>query len=315
MQTDKTSVIARKLGGRRVGRAPIRRVDEIGENFARILDERLRALLRTIVRASVADCEVRRLSRALERIPAPAMMGVVAVSGAEPKALASLSGDLVNNVVDLRLGGDPATAPRLAARPFTAIDGALCVDFVAATISAFEGSMRLDLGAEAANRMRFERFEQHASMIRIAPEHSDALALRLDLEIGEAGRRGALDLVLPLAVLDVYRAASRPAEQAPGQGDLWSAHMARAALAAPVRLDAVLERLKMSVSELEDLRPGSVIPLSPRCRGSVSLAVQGGGALAAGRLGAADGRKAVKLADPPPPELVERIRALAETEA
>jgi flagellar motor switch protein FliM len=312
------NILARKISGARVGRAPIPRVEEIGENFAKIVDEKVRPLLRTIVGAIVIDCEVRKLSRVLEDIAVPAMIGVIDVKGSKNSALINVSTDLIFHIVDLRMGGDPAQAPMPTMRSITAVDCALCTDFINAVLSAFESSMRLNLGPGLSSAMRLNHFEQHVTMVRIAPEHSDVLVLRLSLDVGEAARSGDFDLVLPLSVLDAYQAGVDPEAAGPAeeeQIDIWTARMAQAARQAPAHLRAVLHRADMSVAELSALEPGMIIPLPAGSRGHVQLTfegVDGGQPLAYGRLGAFEGRKAVKLTEPPDPALLENIRKLTE---
>ncbi len=316
MQQTEQSVLSRKLSGKRVGRAPIQGVEEIGENFAKILDEKLRGLLRTIVGAIVIDCEVRKLSRVLEDVAVPAMIGVISVANSKNSALINLNGDLIYHIVDLRMGGDPSEAPIPTARSITSVDTALCAAFVRATIEAFEGSLQLNLGPSVSRSMTLDHFEQHVTMVRIAPEHSDVLVLRLSLDIGEAARSGEFDLVLPLSVLDSYKAIGKSVAQpseAVEQSDLWSSHMAHAASNAPVNLGTVLQRLKLSVSEIQALEPGSIIPLSEAGRNGVEITFEGDGThCATGRLGTFEGRKAVKITEPPNPKLQEQIRKLAD---
>ncbi|MGG7567576.1 FliM/FliN family flagellar motor switch protein [Rhodovulum sp. DZ06] len=314
------NALARKISGARVGRAPIPRVEEIGENFAKIVDEKVRPLLRTIVGAIVIDCEVRKLSRVLEDIPVPAMIGVIKVKGSKNMALINVGTDLIFHIVDLRMGGDPAQAPMPTMRSITAIDCALCADFINAVLQAFEGSLALNLGPIPRGAMRLDHFEQHVTMVRIAPEHSDVLVLRLSLDVGEAARSGEFDLVLPLSVLDAYQAGVDPAAQAAAeakeeQGDLWTARMSKAARQAPAQLRAVLHRADMSVSELSALQPGDVIPLPEGSRGRVEIVFEKSEdqtAFAVGRLGAFEGRKAVKLTEAPDAALVENIRNLTD---
>lgn len=314
MLDESTSALRRKVAGNRVGRAPIPGIEEIGENFAKLLDERLRHLIRTISSAIVLDCEVRKLSTVLEDIPVPAMLGVIEVRDTPYRALVNIGMDLLFHVVDLRMGGDPAAAPTAIARSITAIDQGLCEDFVAAAIEAFEGSLRLNLSPGLASAMRLDHFEQHVTMVRIAPEHSDVLVVRLSLDMGEAARSGDFELVLPLAVLDSYRAAA-PSFAADGarRRDFWARHMSRAAREAPARLTAVLHRERRSLADLRGLAPGDLLPLPVTAREQVELRLDGrggpGGTLAVGRLGAVDGAKAVKLTTEPDTAATEALRA------
>ena len=313
------SAIRRKVAGNRVGRAPFRGIEEIGENFAKLLDERLRGLMRTLTSAIVIDSEVRKLSAVLEDIPVPAMIAVIDVKGSQNSALMNVGMDLIYHVVDLRMGGDPAAAPMSVARSVTAIDCALCEEFIRLALEAFEAALRVHLGPGIRAAMKLDHFEQHVTMVRIAPKHSDVLVLRLSLDMGEAARSGEFDLVLPLAVLDSYRAAA-PGKQSDNRArsDIWSRHMARAASDSPVRLRAVLHRQKLRLSELENLEPGMVIPIPRESRESVELILDGdpeSATFAQGRLGAIDGGKAVKLTQNPDSGLIEgleRMMAMAE---
>ncbi|MFT4792515.1 MAG: flagellar motor switch protein FliM [Paracoccaceae bacterium] len=312
------NVLARKISGARVGRAPIPRIEEIGEHFAMIVDEKLRPLLRTIVGAIVIDCEVRKLSRVLEDIQVPAMIAVLNVKGSKNQALINVSTDLIFHIVDLRMGGDPAQAPMPTMRSITQVDCALCSDFINAVLAAFDASMRLNLGTALNSTMKLNHFEQHVTMVRIAPEHSDVLVLRLSLDVGEAARSGNFDLVLPLSVLDAYQAGIDPnsvAAEAEQQTDIWTARMSQAARQAPARLRAIMHRADMSVADLAALQPGALIPLPAGSRGRIELSFEGGDSdrpFAIGRLGAFEGRKAVKLIESPDPELLDSIRRLTD---
>lgn len=310
MHAQEQSVIRRMVGGGRVGRAPIADVETIGEDFAKFLDEGLRGLMRTITSAIVIDCQVRRLSSVLEEIPVPAMIGVISVRDSVNQALVNVGMDLIYHVVDLRMGGDPADAPIPTARSVTAVDCGLCEDFIAAVCRAFESALELNLGTSLRGAMTLEQFEQHVTMVRIAPEHSDVLVIRISLDMGEAARSGEFDLVLPLAVLDAYRAAAPLNARGGGRSDIWSRKMAQAAADAPIRLEAVLHRLKLPLAEIEALKIGDVIPLPGECRESVEVRIEGQDAapLVFGRLGAVPGAKAVKLSEDPDPRRIAPLR-------
>lgn len=315
MLDESADALRRKVAGNRVGRAPIPGVEEIGENFAKLLDERLRHLTRTISSAIVIDCEVRKLSSVLEDIPVPAMLGVITVRESQYRALINVSMDLLFHIVDLRMGGDPAAAPAPIARSITPIDTGLCEDFVVAVIEAFEGSLRLNLSPNLASAMTLDHFEQHVTMVRIAPEHSDVLVIRLSLDMGEAARSGDFDLVLPLAVLDSYRAAAPGAARDGGRSrtDFWARHMSRAAHDAPARLTAVLHRERRPLAELHALAPGDLLPLPLAAREQVELRLDGpagglGDVFAVGRLGGVEGAKAVKVLHGPDDASVAALR-------
>lgn len=309
------NVIARKVSSAPVSRPPIPRVEVIGEDFAKLLDERLRRILKAITSSIILSCEVKKLPRVLEAIPVPAMLGVIAVKNSLASALVNISNDLLYHIVDLRMGGDSEQSPLPTARSITALDCVLARDFVEVLIQAFTAAVALNLRAPGLDWMQLRQFEQHVSMARIAPENADVLVLNAGLDIGAAARSGEFDLIIPLSVLDSFKAASAQAPQAargPDHADLWSARMIQAAREAPVPLAAVLHRLRLDIATLQSWREGQVIPLPEAARSRIELVVAGrpDQALATGRLGALEEQKAVKLAEPPAADLLENLRRL-----
>ncbi|MEL6678891.1 MAG: hypothetical protein AAFQ51_09305, partial [Pseudomonadota bacterium] len=200
------SVLTKKLSARRVGRSPIPQLPEIAADFAGKVEELLRKFLKTTTGAMVLGSEVRKLSRVMEDIPVPAMLGVIDVEGVEHQALLNINSDLVYHIVDLRMGGDPANAPAPTARSFTAIDCALCEGFVEQVMRAFTVAMENALGAPVAHSLRLSHIEQNVTQVRLASSNADVLVITLNLDIGEAARMGDCELVIPLSVLDTFRA-------------------------------------------------------------------------------------------------------------
>ncbi|MEL6233811.1 MAG: FliM/FliN family flagellar motor switch protein [Pseudomonadota bacterium] len=308
------SVISRKISGVKVSRPPIPHVEEIGEDFAKLLDERLRRVLNTMTSSIILGCEVRKLSRVLEGIPVPAMLGVVEVPGATTAALVNISNDLIYHIIDLRMGGNSETSPVPTARSITALDCALCKDFVDGLLDGFAEALRVNLEVPHIERMRMRKFEQHVNMARIAPENADVLAINVALDIGEAARSGELDLIVPLSVLDTVKAeAQRERPENTGvdtQSDIWARRMLQAARDAPLRLHAILHREHFDIGTVQDWKAGDMLMLPDTVRSRVELVLPSkiDTPLAVGRLGAREARKAIKLSDPPSADLQGALR-------
>ncbi|RMF33768.1 MAG: hypothetical protein D6754_16335 [Alphaproteobacteria bacterium] len=300
-------VLRRKISGARVSRPPIPRIEEIGEDFAKLLDDRLRRYLVTITSTIILGCEVKKLARVLEAIEVPAMLGVIEVRGAPVSALVNISNDLLYHIVDLRLGGDSEVSPVPAARSITVLDCALCASFVEVMLDAFAEALSVNLGIPGIQPMTFSKFEQHVNMARIAPENADVLVINASLDIGEAARSGEFDLIIPLSALDTFKAASsrQPKLSSKATDDLWSQRMVQAAAEAPVRMSAIIHRLHLDIAAIEAWKPGEVLPIPGSARERVELVIPGQEAtpLATGRLGAMEEMKAVKLTQPPHEEL------------
>ena len=311
------SVLNKKLRQGGVARSPLAETDLIVESFARGIEDRLRPIVKTMVTVTVDGVTVVKLAKATGRISAPAMMGVIEVEDADTPALVACDAALSNHLIDLTLGGDPASAHEPAARPFTAIDMALGRLHLDAVLQAFTHALGIGFGRPLTKVLRIRDQRQNLSQLRLAPDYIDVLTFAATVSLGEAGRTGYISLVLPLSALDAIRASIQARTQTSRErpNDLWKALMRRAAASAPVRVDAVLHRQRLSLAALETLRVGQVLEIPRQSVEEIRLTIpQPGGrtaVLATGRLGSYQESKVVKLATAPDPRVVAHIeRAL-----
>ena len=316
-----SDVLLQKVQKARVSRSPISKLDMIGDTFVRQFDDSLRELIHTITSTMVLDCEVRKLSSVLEEIPVPAMLALVDVQRSKNRVLINISNDLLFHVVDLRLGGDPAAVPIPTARSITEIDCALCSDFIGCMLDSFTDALSEVLESQTETKMTFAAFEEHATLLTIAPDNADVLVINASLDMGEAARSGDFELIIPLSILDVFKSEAKktePRTSTKGNTDLWQRHMSHVAANTKARLYSVLHRSEMHVGELQALQPGSIIPIPASSRESVALCIDSTASndvLATGQLGAFNGCKAVKLSDPPNDAFQSRLsRMLATSE-
>lgn len=316
MSVAEEGVLARKLSSRRVGRSPLPDLDLIGENFGRLLEDHLRPILKTMVGALIMDCEITKLADVVDGIPVPSMLGVVETDDTDRMALINLGSDLVYHIVDMRMGGDPTIAPQPTTRSFSSIDAQLCTDVFQAVLDAFGRAVQESLGVPLETAFRIGGHKQDINTVRIAPKSADVLLISASLDIGEAARSGDFDLIVPLSILDVLRAALLQTDVAEhvSPNDLWYQQMRRCAAEAELPLHAVLHRLEMPLAEVEALETGQVLTLPRVALAQVELVQCLGtefeASLAAGRLGRADGEKVLKLVEPPPPHVQDTLARL-----
>jgi flagellar motor switch protein FliM len=311
-------VLIRKLKSGGIARSPLPDTELIGDTFARLVEDRLRPLVKTIVGAMVVEARVTKLSEALQQVSVPAMLGVVEVEGASTEGLIGIDTDLAFHLIDLMLGGDPALAPAPTARAFTGIDMALGRMQLEALIAAFVEAVSVAFGRPLTRRIAVREQRQNVAQLRIAPDYVDVLVFSIALDLGEAARTGSFRFLLPLATLDVIRSAlqDRMVEAAERPDDLWRTNMRLAAASSPVTVDAVLYRHRLPLAELHALKPGDVLELPANAIDEVQLLIgQPGGRtalVATGRLGAFQGAKVVKLETPLDPRVRGHVsRALA----
>lgn len=305
-----------------VARSPLPDTDVVGEAFARQVEDRLRPFIKCAPDAFVHECRVVRLGEAMAEIGTPAMIGIVGLEEADSQALVAMDAVLAWHLTDLVMGGDPADPGAPVVRSFTAVDMALCRPLLAALVAAFGAALAGVLGRPVPQAFSLTGQRQGTAQVRIAPDYVDALKVRLDLTIGDGDRRGRLDLVVPLSMLDVIRAAivrQGAADARERPNDLWRTAMRRAAATAPVTLRAVIHREKMTLGAIGRLAVGTVIEIDPDAPRAVEIAIAQTGTreatLARAQLGAYRGRKVVRLSEDPDPRLREHLRrALARHE-
>ncbi|MEM6905117.1 MAG: FliM/FliN family flagellar motor switch protein [Pseudomonadota bacterium] len=309
------SVLAKKIKSGRSGRSPISQLSELGNVFVKEFDSRMQKQLSTIVESIIIDHEVRELGRVMESIALPAMLAVIEVENAKHQILVNISSDLSYHILDMLMGGDPGQAATPMARSNTDLDFALSTDAVTAITESFQAALGTVLKTAKPLEMRLNRFEPHATLLTIAPDHADVLVLKASVDIGEAARSGEFEMVVPLTILDLVKSAigAAPKPLLPATQDTWSRHMIHTAAHAQVPVHSVLHRLAMDIGELEALVPGQVIALPPAARGAVELTLCGTKPehrVAMGRLGALSQNKAIKLTEAPDPGLTGRLSGI-----
>jgi flagellar motor switch protein FliM len=315
------NVLSQKLRHGGLARSPLAETELLGETFARGVEDRIRLMVKTVIVATVGAVRVAKLADATAAVTGPAVLGLVEVEDADTPGLIALEPDLAWHLVDLTLGGDPVQAPAPLARPFTAIDMALCRLHLDAILDAFAHAIGANLGRPLTKGLTIRDLRQSLSQLRLAPDYIDVMVFGMEVALGEAGRRGRFTLVLPLSTLDVIRASiqARNAQAARDRpNDLWKTLMRRAAASAPVPVDAVLHRQSLSLAALQSLQVGQVIEIPRQAVEEIRLALPQPGArtalLAQGRLGVYLDNKVVKLTTPPDPRVVTHIeRALRPT--
>lgn len=309
------SVLSRKLSQAGVARSPLPDTDLVGETYARMVEDRLRPLVKSGISAMPLEIRVVKLMTAVQDISVPSMLGLVEVEDADTQGLLCIDTDLAYHLIDLMLGGDPAVAPVATTRTFTSIDMALCKLHLDALLAAFAAAVGSVLGRPITKRMSVGDQRQNISQLRFAPDYVDVLVFQIALDIGEAARTGNFSLLMPLATLDVIRASAQDAAAEKGErpDDLWRIQMRRAAAASPVVVDAVLHRQMFTVSEIQKLRPGDVVTIPATAPSEIALTIRQPGertaVIGSGRLGAYKDAKVIKLDAAVDPRIHQHVRA------
>lgn len=313
--------LRRKIGVSKSARPPLRDPDFVSDLFARLLEERLRDSFRGPVAVSVTGARLAKLSEALGAANAPALYGVAETPGGRLGGALTLSAPLIQRAVAAMTGAGAQSAEDPAAeRMPTAIDEALIEGFARDVIDSFERAVISGPRPENGVALHFARFARKATSLAEAPDTVDTLGFTIEIGFCDGSAPHSLVFILPLGTLDIYRAAEKAAAARPllsqlaPTGELWTSAMLAAAQTAEFRLVGVLYEMALTVGDIGELRPGSIIPLPEGDRMEVGLridrpdGVAGGSEIAAGVLGVSDGRRAVRITTPPDEAFIERLR-------
>lgn len=315
--------IRRKIGRARSKRPVLRNQKFVSDLFARLLEERLKSAFSGPFVISVTLGEVASLTDALGKAGEIALCGAAKTSAGAFGGAVTLSARTVHLLI-CAMTGAPISASAASREP-TAIDEALVSGVTADIIDCFDKAAAEAPRAAEKPALSFRSFTRKTSSLTGAPEKTDVQSFTITItpvneDGAEAEEAPELSLIIPLTVLDIYRAKrpespARPELSGPGSPEaVWADAMLAAARMAEFRLIGVLHETMMTVEALQDLSVGSVIPLPFDGRMNVSLrldsgeGVAGAAELAAGALGAADVQRAVKIETPPDERLLEELR-------
>lgn len=116
--------------------------------------------------------------------------------------------------------------------------------------------------------------------------------ITVSVQLAQTDRVGQFRILVP----DAPPTAPPPRDQ----GARWDADWPRLARNLPVRVEAILHKMPISLSRLKSLEPGTCLALPGADLGGLVLRDVAGGHVAKGRLGQVGGRRAVRLQSPEP---------------
>jgi flagellar motor switch protein FliM len=200
-----------------------------------------------------------RFSEFLETVQPTSLIAVLRIGAWNGHCLAVIDGDLAGIAVGLLLGGRTGATPQATRRGYTAIERAvverLARDQIAANLAnAFapvtEVAVALDYLANDASE----------AAIAVPP----APCLTWSVTITVEGCDGSIAFLLPYASIEPIRAQLSRAQGGQGQDvdAAWRAHLQSELPHAGMVLKAVIERRRISATEIMRWRVGSVLPLN-----------------------------------------------------
>jgi flagellar motor switch protein FliM len=251
-----------------IGRHQLQAITQLHENFARSLTQALGTYLRVIFTATLVSAEHLFYREFMERMPEITYLASCKLEPMGVHAALQLDLKVAFPIVDLLLGGQGTTIT--ATREITEIEQQI-VESVARIVCRELGeawrAVELEVG--------FEKRIDVADAQRLMSPDEKVLSLSFEVAVLEV--RGGLNLAVPVSLshallrkISVDWSDSRPRGPAG-----WRDRLQRRLLECRFPVELGVDGLNVSVGELSQMEPGTVLPLGKSAAQPASLLVAG----------------------------------------
>jgi flagellar motor switch protein FliM len=261
------------------------------DRLVRVLTTSLRNFTSDNVEVSLDNISSVRFGDYLNSIPLPAILAVFRAEELDNYGLLTVDSSLIYSIVDVLLGGRRGTAAmRVEGRPYTTIERMLVKRLLELVLQD------LGMAFDPVARVKFslDRLEINPRFAAIARPANAAVLVKLRVDMEDRG--GRVELLLPYATLEPIRELLLQMFMGEkfGRDSIWEGHLATELWRTNVELEAVLDELPMSLSEVMSLEVGQTLLLNVGPEARIELRC-GGVGLLGGRMGRIGHQVAVRV--------------------
>ncbi len=212
---------------------------------------------------------------------------IVLLEGPEGHAGAmTLDFALVSGLVEAQTMGRISPQKPEDRKP-TRTDAAMIAPLVDDTLTRFEALLEENGGSDLPAGFRFGVMFENVRMLSLALKATDFHVIRFSADLNGV-REGEAVILLPVFD-DIAEAMTREDSQSAGGA------LGAQVMQVPAELDAVLFRMRMPFSKLNELAVGDVLPIPREALDETQLVVSGQNRIALSKLGQMNGLRAVRL--------------------
>jgi flagellar motor switch protein FliM len=233
-----------------------------------------------------------------------AMPAVFRMEEWDGEGLVVLDSPLVDAAIETFLGGGRVGARPPEPRPHTPADRAVAGRLIRLIIEQLGQAFVAADHARAPVTARLVRVESKPQLVAIDRDDGNAAVATFEVVLGPNDQRGGFEIVLPYATLEPVRTAllkphGGERRRAERRGQRRQLTMMPATT---ITLHAVVDRLRVSVSDIASWEVGAVVRLDADSEQPIAIYGQQDGKgigprLFTGHLGAARGRRAIRILD------------------
>jgi flagellar motor switch protein FliM len=276
-------------------------LDIVFDRLVRLMSTSLRNLTSDNVEISLDHISSVRFGDYLNSIPLPAMLTIFNAEEWDDHGLMVVDSALIYAIVDVLLGGRRGTsALRVEGRPYTTIETKLIERMAHVVLN--------DLSAAfdplSPVSFRLERIETNPRFATITQSNNAGVLVRLRIDMGD--RSGRIEIMIPYATLEPIRELLLQMFMGEkfGRDVIWETHLTRELYQTDIHLSAILGETTVSLDELVNWKPGSVVMLNTRPEDLIEMRV-GDHAMFMAQIGQKKDQIAVSIEEYIEPEQVE----------
>jgi flagellar motor switch protein FliM len=263
-------------------------VDRLNERMVRRLRDVIEPFARAKPKLSVDPAIVRGFADWQAEQPEFTSLSLYGMKPMKGAILVAIDPDFVSRMVDVFYGGSGVTAARRT-REFTATEESLLARFAEALVAALA-----DVWSEVVPvRPQLRSRETNLSFASLG-KADEPVAISRFTVTAWPGQASVIDIIYPVSALRSVeqQLAAKSSDDASVRSSEWRERLGAAVGEVRIEARTVLARPELPLSELMQLQPGDVIPVSLPAH--VPLLV-GGRRIALGTVGEHEGRAALKI--------------------
>ena len=261
------------------------------DRLVRLMTVSLRNFTSDNVEVSLDNISSIRFGDYLNSIPLPAILAVFKAREWDNFGLFAIESNLIYSVVDVLLGGRRGTQlMRIEGRPYTTIELALVERMVEVIVKDLEAAFE----PLSKVSMELDRLETNPRFAAITKAQNAAILVRLRIDMEDRG--GRIEMLMPYATIEPIRELLLQMFMGErfGRDAIWEGHLATELWSTTVRMDAVLDELKLPLREVMNFHVGQTLILNQAPNAPVEIRC-GNIKLSEGKLGRVEEHVAVRL--------------------
>jgi flagellar motor switch protein FliM len=266
-------------------------LDIVFDRLARLMSTSLRNLTSDNVEISLDHISSVRFGDYINSIPLPAMLSIFKAEEWDDYGLLVVDSALIYTLVDVLLGGRRgASALRVEGRPYTTIETKLIERLVHVVLndlsSAFDPLSPVSF--------RLDRIETNPRFAAITQSNNAGVLVRLRIDMGD--RSGRVEIMIPYATLEPVRELLLQMFMGEkfGRDSIWESHLTRELYQTDVHLSAILGETTVSLDEMVNWKPGSIVMLNTKPEELIEMRV-GDSAMFMAKIGQKKGHVAISI--------------------